>query len=76
MKDEKKLIVIVPSELHREIKMLSALTDESMRSIVTKALTSYLKKNNVVRTYSRPKKLLKKVPKPAKKQIEFFSSSQ
>jgi len=76
MKDEKKLSVIVPSDLHREIKMLSASTDESMRLIVTKALASYLKRNNVIGTYTRLKRLPKKVLKPPKKQIKFFSSSQ
>jgi len=74
MKDEKKLIVIVPFELHREVKTLSAITDESMRSIVIKALTSYLKRNMEVGTYPRLEKLPEKVLKHARKQIKYFNS--
>ena len=36
----KKLIVVIPEELHRKLKIMSAQTGESMRNIVTDVLTS------------------------------------
>lgn len=39
---EKKLIIVVPADLHRRLKVLSAETDQSMKTIVINALTTVL----------------------------------
>ncbi len=41
-KREKKLIVVIPEELHRKLKILSAQTDECMKNIVIDALTTVI----------------------------------
>lgn len=41
-KREKKLIVVIPEELHRQLKIMSAQTDESIKNIVIDALTTVI----------------------------------
>ena len=47
-KEEKKLIVVVPVDLHRRLKVLSAQTDQSMKTIVINALTAVIEPPSAV----------------------------
>lgn len=57
-KRDKKLIVVIPVDLHRKLKILSAQTDESMKNIVIDALTTVIEP---------PSKILKKLESKKKK---------
>lgn len=55
---EKKLIVVIPADLHKQLKVMSAMTGESMKNIVIDVLTT---------TFKPPSSILEK-PKPKKKK--------
>jgi predicted HicB family RNase H-like nuclease len=41
METKKRLIITVPRELHRELKIFAAQKDSSMNKVVNKALAAY-----------------------------------
>jgi predicted HicB family RNase H-like nuclease len=53
---EKKLIIVVPADLHRRLKVLSAETDQSMKTIVINALTTVLEPPPAAQKKSKTKK--------------------
>lgn len=58
---EKKLIVVIPADLHKRLKVMSAVTGNSMKDIVTNVLTATIK------PYSSTLEKLKSKKKAAKK---------
>lgn len=57
---EKKLIVVVPADLHRRLKVLSAQTGQSMKAIVVHTLKTTIPPiSEILEQYSKPKKKTK-----------------
>ena len=53
---EKKLIVVIPSDLHKQLKVMSAMTGDSMKNIVIDALTTTIKPVSSILEKPKPKK--------------------